>query len=170
MELTSTDRRLLAALANGLPLTPAPYADLGAAVGLSEQEVLTRLSRLRESGAIRRFGVIVKHRALGYRANAMTVWNVPDDRVRAAGQALAKLPFVTLAYRRPRRLPDWPYNLFCMIHGRDRARVEARVDALRRRLTLTTYPFALLFSLTRFKQRGARYVGPLTREGDAAHG
>lgn len=157
MDLSDTDRRLLAVLSRGLPLAPRPYGVVGARLGLAESEVLDRLRRFADAGTFNRFGVIVRHRALGYRANAMVVWDVPDDRVREAGRALAGLPYVSLCYRRPRRPPSWPYNLFCMIHGRERATVRAQIDAATRAAGLEEAPRAVLFSRRRFKQTGARY-------------
>ena len=160
MALNDLDRRLIAAIQDGLPLAPRPYAAIGERIGLREAEVIAGLRRLIEGGVIKRFGVIVRHRALGYRANAMVVWDVADERVADAGRLLAELPFVTLCYRRPRRLPVWPYNLFCMIHGRDRATVEALVDQASIAAGLGALPRAVLFSRREFKQRGARYVPP----------
>lgn len=157
MELNGRDRRLLAAIQDGLPLVPRPYAAIGDTLGMGEVEVIAGLRRLIEGGVIKRFGVIVRHRELGYRANAMVVWDVPDERVGDAGRTLAALPFITLCYRRPRRLPVWPYNLFCMIHGRDRDAVEALVDQASAAAGLEGLPRAVLFSRRRFKQRGARY-------------
>ena len=75
-----------------------------------------------------------------------------------ATRALAEEPAVTLCYRRPRRLPDWPYNLFCMIHGRERGEVETIIADLRQRHGLEAAAHEVLFSLTRFKQNGARYA------------
>ncbi len=160
MGLSDLDRRLIAAVQDGLPLAPRPYAEVGARLGLSEEQVIAGLRCLIERGAIRRWGVVVRHHELGYRSNAMVVWDVPESQVRAAGERLARLPFVTLCYQRPRRPPDWPYNLFCMIHGRDRAKVEALVLEAAARADLTEVARATLFSRRRFKQRGARYSGP----------
>ncbi len=157
MALDDRDLRLLEALQDGLPLVPRPFAALAVATGLSQDEVLTRIETLGEADVIRRFGVIVRHRELGYCANAMTVWDVPDGLVGDAGRSLAALDFVTLCYRRPRRLPDWPYNLFAMIHGRDRDTVERLVDRATDVGGLAGCPRAILFSRRRFKQRGARY-------------
>lgn len=157
MALDPCDHRLLDALQEGLPLVPRPYAAIAEAVDLPEAEILSRLARLSEEGVVRRFGVVVRHRELGYRANAMTVWDVPDDLAAETGRRLAALDFVTLCYRRPRRLPDWPYNLFAMIHGRDRAAVERLVDQATEAAGLIGRPRAILFSHRRFKQRGARY-------------
>lgn len=160
------DLAVLTEVAAGLPLVANPYAVIAARLGMREGEVLARLWRLREGGLIKRFGVVVRHHELGYRANAMVVWDLPDDEVAAIGAALGRLPFVTLCYRRPRRLPDWRYNLFTMIHGRDRAQVLARVDDMAHRSGLNAVPHAVLFSQRRFKQRGARYA-PDPASGDA---
>jgi DNA-binding Lrp family transcriptional regulator len=86
------------------------------------------------------------------------VWDVPDDQVRDTGQRLGLCPEVSLCYRRPRRLPDWPYNLFTMIHGHDRAQVEATLAALAEREQVAHLRRDVLFSTRRFKQCGARYV------------
>jgi DNA-binding Lrp family transcriptional regulator len=158
MGLSLTDLRLLAAIQDGLPLDPRPFASVGETAGLSEQEVIARLDRLVGEGVIRRFGVVVHHHELGYRANAMVVWDVTDAEVGEAGRRLAGLAFVSLCYRRPRHLPDWPYNLFCMIHGRDRGAVEALVEEASAAAGLSGRPRDVLFSRRRFKQRGARYV------------
>ena len=99
------DLALISALQDGLPLVARPYAALGRVAGLGEGEVIERLRALIDGGVIRRFGVIVRHRELGYRANGMVVWDVPDGRVGEAAHRLAALPYVTLCYRRPRRLP-----------------------------------------------------------------
>jgi DNA-binding Lrp family transcriptional regulator len=109
-------------------------------------------------GVIKRMGVVVRHHELGYRANAMVVWDVPDEEVSQLGTCLGKLEFVTLCYRRPRRLPAWRYNLFCMIHGHDREEVLARVEEMRRGCGLQHIAYEVLFSTRRFKQCGARYA------------
>lgn len=155
--LLPQDAALLDALAGGMPLVARPYAALGAAVGLDESEVIARIAALREAGVIKRFGVVVRHRELGYVANAMVVWDLPDEAVGAIGHAAARAPFVTLCYQRPRRPPAWPYNLFTMIHGRERAAVLRQIAALAQALGVEDRPRAVLFSRQRFKQNGARY-------------
>lgn len=157
MELSTSDRQLLKHLAQGLPLTDRPYAEIAAQVGLSEQEVLERSQALVGSALIKRFGIIVRHRQLGYAANAMVVWNIPDADVSRIARRIAAAPFVTLCYRRPRHLPYWPYNLFCMIHGRDEDVVRTHVRQLVRGEGLGGIPHNILFSRRCFKQRGARY-------------
>lgn len=151
------DRRLLAAIEDGLPLAPRPYAEVGSRIGASEAEVISRLGRLIESGVVRRLGLVVRHHELGYRANAMAVWDLTEAEVDEVGRELSGYDFVTLCYRRPRRPPLWPYNLFCMVHGRDRETVRGRIARLNAELGLEERPQALLFSRRRFKQCGARY-------------
>jgi DNA-binding Lrp family transcriptional regulator len=162
--LDAADRRLLAALEDGLALEPRPYAALGARAALGEEAVLDRLARWQHDGLIRRFGVVVRHHELGWRTNAMTVWDVPDDVAARFGARLAATPGVTLAYRRARALPAWPYNLYCMVHGTERCAVAARIKLLDRSLGLDAFPRAVLFSRTRFKQTGPRYAA------EAVHG
>ena len=150
--------RLRRQLELGLPLTPRPYQTLAEKTGLSEQEVMAAIRQWQDQGLIKRFGLIVRHRTLGYTANAMVVWDVPDDEVHNLGRALARAPFVTLCYQRPRRLPDWPYNLFCMIHGVDRQRVMNQLATLIAEQGLEQTPHAVLFSTKAYRQRGGRYV------------
>jgi len=165
--MTDLDRRLLALLQDGLPLVSTPYGALAERLGISEAEVCERLHRLQAEGVISRFGLVVRHHELGYRANAMVVWDVPDTEVREAGRRLAALDFVTLCYRRPRRLPRWPYNLFCMVHGLNRDEVLAQVAQAARQAGLEQVRREVLFSTRRFKQRGARYGSP-AEAGDRA--
>ncbi|MCK6404912.1 MAG: Lrp/AsnC family transcriptional regulator [Rhodocyclaceae bacterium] len=156
--LEELERRLVMALQEGLPFFIRPFQVLAQRVGCEEIEVLERIRRWCDEGIIKRFGVVVRHHELGYRANAMLVHDIPDEEVERVGNALAQAEGVTLCYRRPRVLPDWPYNLFCMIHGQAREEVEARIVSLRREIGLEACPHEVLFSRTRFKQTGARYA------------
>lgn len=156
--LASDETRLLAALQDGLELTPRPYAELGARAQLSEGRTLELLEGLLTAGVIRRLGVIVRHREAGYCANAMAVWDVPEPKVDEVGRALAASRSVSLVYERRRAPPAWPYNLYCMLHGTDRAEVEERVRRLSAVHGLGRYAHALLFSRRCFKQCAARYV------------
>lgn len=152
-----SERRLLAPMRDGFPLVARPFAELAGETGRSEGALVATLGRWLETGVARRIGVVVRHRPLGYAANAMVVWDVPDERVGELGRTLAAEPCVTLCYRRPRRLPDWRYNLFTMVHGRARGEVLAQVEELRARHGLAPVPHAALFSRRCFTQRGARY-------------
>jgi DNA-binding Lrp family transcriptional regulator len=159
MVLTEADRELIAVIQDGLPLVAHPYAAIGEQLGLSEAAVMIRLEILQSAGLIKRMGVVVRHRALGYRANAMVVWDIPDDEVERIGALLADEVCVTLCYQRPRQLPAWRYNLFCMIHGRERDNVLRRLEQIITSHGLEKIPHSVLFSGRSFKQRGARYVG-----------
>lgn len=157
--LDEADWRLAAALESGLTLTPMPYHVLAHRSGLPLSETLTRLARWRDTGVIRRFGVILRHRACGYAHNAMCVWNVPDVRVDAIGMRLAHVPRVSMCFRRARRLPAWQYNLFAMIHARSASELDAtlaRFDVLG---GLGNAPGAVLRAGRCYKQRGSRYGG-----------
>ncbi len=156
--LDADDRRLVKAVQGGLELVARPFDALAARAGTTEIDVLARLGRWLESGVARRMGIVVRHDSQGYRANAMAVWDVPDATATQAGERLARHDEVTLCYRRERRLPRWPYNLFCMVHGRDRAAVEASLARIAHEDGLDAFPAAVLFSGRCFKQRGARYA------------
>lgn len=156
--LSSDERALIAAFQDGLALVSRPYAELGARARVSEDTAIAKLARWVSCGVITRLGVIVRHHELGYRANAMAVWDVPDAQVAALGQQIAAMDFVTLCYRRARSLPQWPYNLYCMIHGSSRSRVREQLQLLSNTCALGAYPGEVLFSRRRFKQRGARYA------------
>jgi len=146
----------LAALAErGLPLNERPYGDWAARLGVDTAAVLETLGRWSAQGILARFGVVVRHHELGYGANAMTVFDVPDAQTDALGRALAHQDGVTLAYRRA-RAPGWPFSLYCMVHGRDRGSVLAHVHQARRAAGLDGFAHAVLFSTQRFKQTGAR--------------
>lgn len=157
MVLNEQDYRLIAEIQGGLPLSSHPYAVIGERIGLDEQRVIERIDAMLESGIIKRLGIVVRHHELGYTANAMVVWDVPDERLNEVGEKLGALDCITLCYQRPRRLPDWPYNLFCMIHGQEREKVLAYIDRLVDSEGLADIPHKVLFSGRRFKQRGARY-------------
>ncbi len=161
--VAEADRALAACVEAGLPLVARPYAAWAAALGVSEGEVLDTLARWLDRGTLRRFGVVVRHHELGFDRNAMTVFDVPDDEVDACGAALAAQPGVTLCYRRA-RAEGWPYNLYCMVHGRERDGVRATITAAARAAGLDRHPHEVLFSLRRFKQQGGRYFSDARSE------
>jgi DNA-binding Lrp family transcriptional regulator len=154
-----TAEDLIEAIQGGLPLVPRPYREIANRIGCTEETVIDRLRDMLEGGIIKRLGVVVRHHELGYRANAMVVWDVPDARIDRVGRQLGDQDCVTLCYQRPRRLPDWPYNLFCMVHGQDRDEVLACIGRIADALGIEAIPHEVLFSGRRFRQRGARYRG-----------
>jgi DNA-binding Lrp family transcriptional regulator len=152
----ATDRRLVRATQAGLPLVPRPYHAIAEQLGLDAEEVKARLLRLLASGAIRRIGAVPNHYALGYAANGMTVWDVADDRVDELGERVGRLDFVSHCYRRPRRPPDWPYNLFAMVHGRSRDEVEAKVAVIAALVGPSCRAHDVLYSSRILKKTGLR--------------
>lgn len=172
MVLTELDQKLIAEIQDGLPLVSHPYAVVGEKLGISEADAMQRIQNLMEANYIKRMGVVVRHRALGYTANAMVVWDIPDDEVAKIGALLAGEECVTLCYQRPRRLPDWPYNLFCMIHGRRRDSVLRKLKLIVEYHGLQHTPHEVLFSKRSFKQRGAHYIDqpPVVATREKDHG
>ncbi|MBL4899535.1 MAG: hypothetical protein JKX76_07820 [Colwellia sp.] len=145
------------AIEKGLPTHLFPYQAIAEQLALTEQQVLMQISLWQKEGLIRRFGLVIKHRKLGYDSNAMVVWNIPNDEMDNVALKLAKCAPVSLCYQRPRRLPDWPYNLFCMIHGTDRTLVLKQIDQITEQLGLESIEKDILFSFKAYKQHGARY-------------
>lgn len=155
--LNDQEQRLLTALQAGLPLVSRPFQAMGREVGMTETAVLNLLATLRQRGIIKRMGIIVRHHELGYRANAMVVWDLPDPLVESFGRQVVAHGTVSLCYQRERVLPHWPYNLYCMVHGKAHQEVLERVRTLVAACGLTPFPQQILFSLRRFRQRGAHY-------------
>lgn len=153
--IAAADRPLAALLEAGVPLVPQPFDRWAAQLGRTPGDVLRTLQQWIDSGTLRRLGAIVRHHELGFDANAMTVFEVPAAQVDACGERLAREPGVTLAYRRT-PAPGWPYTLYCMVHGRDRAAVLEVMERVTAASGLAPYPRQTLFSRQRFKQTGPR--------------
>jgi DNA-binding Lrp family transcriptional regulator len=156
MTMDPTDRTLIEATQAGLPLVPAPFAVLAETLGISEAEVIDRLKHLKDRGIIRRIGAAPNHYRLGMTANGMTVWDVDDSLVDALGERVGALPFVSHSYRRPRALPDWPYNLFAMVHGASREEVQAKRADIAAILGEACRGSDILFSKRILKKTGLR--------------
>lgn len=150
------ERALVKATQGGLPLAPTPYQELARELGVSQEQVLDGLRRMLADGRIRRIGAVPNHYALGYTANAMSVWDVADDAVDELGRRAGALPFVTHCYRRPRRLPGWPYNLFAMVHGASRADTAEKIELIRGVLGRSLRASDVLYSTRILKKTGLR--------------
>lgn len=158
-ELDPVDRRIVAATQGGLPLTAQPYHAIAMRLGLLPEVVMKRMLGMLETGAIRRIGAVPNHYAIGWTANGMSVWDVTDDRIDEAGRMIGALEFVSHCYRRPRRPPAWPYNLFAMIHGRKRSEVEDKVNQIAAALGPWSRGHDVLYSTTILKKSGLRLTG-----------
>ncbi|MGI9416705.1 MAG: siroheme decarboxylase subunit beta [Geminicoccaceae bacterium] len=158
LHLDAIDRALIKATQAGLPLVSRPFELLGKRVGIDEQAVMDRLERMQVAGAIRRIAAVPNHYALGYGANGMSVWDVDDDDVDRLGRKVGALAFVSHCYRRPRHRPEWPYNLFAMVHGRSRDDVEDEVNEIAALLGKAARGYEILYSTKILKKTGLRLV------------
>ncbi len=157
--IDATDRRIIIATQAGLPRVARPYHALAAELELSPDEVMARLRRMQSAGVIRRIGAVPNHYRLGYTGNGMSVWDVPDNVVRELGRRIGALEFVSHCYHRPRHLPHWPYNLFAMVHGKDRAEVMSQVQRIAALLGEDVRDYDVLFSTRILKKTGMRLTG-----------
>ena len=156
LEFKLSEHALRKVLQEGLPLVTRPYQHIAQQLGTNEQAVIEKIADMKQRGLIKRFGMVLQHHELGYTANCMVVWDIPDQQVDQVAQLLSAEPAVTLCYQRPRRA-KWPFNLFCMVHGKERTQVQRQIESITDKHQLN-YPHQLLFSNRQFKQRGAHYV------------
>jgi DNA-binding Lrp family transcriptional regulator len=154
--LDEIDRRIVLATQHGLPLQPRPYHTIALNLGISAEEIMQRLRRMQASGVIRRIAAVPNHYALGYRGNGMTVWDVPDEHIDELGRRVGELEFVSHCYHRPRHLPVWPYNLFAMVHARDRGMALQLVEQIAALLGEHDRGHSVLFSSRILKKTGLR--------------
>lgn len=154
--MDAMDRSIVVACQAGLPLLPRPYHHIAEQLGIAAEEVMQRLRAMQENGMVRRIGVVPNHYALGYRANGMTVWNVDDAQIARLGQEVGALSFVSHCYQRPRALPEWPYNLFAMVHAQTRAEVEQKAAMIAQMLGDSVQEKAILYSTRILKKTGMR--------------
>jgi DNA-binding Lrp family transcriptional regulator len=159
--ISELEERILAEVQN-LPLTSTPFQTVAETLGLDEATVLTVCENMLERGVVKRFGVSLSHRRLGFTANPMTVLNVPEDRLDEVGEAIAREPGVTHCYARS----GWDYNLFFMIHDRDRQNAIQRAEDIVQRAG--GFDHRILFSTKELKKVSFTIAGP--REMDAEGG
>jgi DNA-binding Lrp family transcriptional regulator len=160
-DLSAFDAELLLAIQDGFPLSETPYQTLATELDADVDDVLAAIERLRTDGCIKRIGCVVNHIVTGFDSNCMVVWDVPDEELDDRGTMVGSLPYVTLCYHRPRRPEqDWPYNLFTMIHGREAAAVDEKIDELAEEYLPVEHE--RLYSTETLKQTGARYEALLS--------
>ena len=154
--MDETDRRIIAMTQSGLPLVRHPWHAVAEQLDMDVQELLTRMQRMQDNGIIRRIGVVPNHYKLGYVANGMSVWNVPEHKISELGNKVGALDFVSHCYQRPRFLPEWPYNLFAMVHGKTRDDVHRQVQIIADLLGEDNRGHTVLFSSKILKKTGLR--------------
>ena len=155
------DRAIITATQNGLPLLSEPYHAVAMGIGVAADEVMARMTTMLARGWIRRVGVVPNHYRLGLKANGMTVWNLPDACVRAKGLLVGSLGFVSHCYHRPRHLPDWPFNLFAMVHGQDNQAVATKVAKIQHILQPDVSGHTVIYSTSILKKSGLRLKIPV---------
>jgi siroheme decarboxylase len=153
--LSGDERRVIAAIQDGLPIEPEPYRAVADAIGMSDDQVIALISSMLAAGKIKRIGAVPNHYALGITANGMSVWDIPDELASDIGRRLGARDEITHCYRRPRR-EGWPFNIFGMVHARDRDDVLATVERIAQDLGIAQYPHDVLFSTRLLKKRGTR--------------
>lgn len=159
MPLDAFDRALISAVQGGLPLVARPYEAVGAMLGVDGERVRQRLQSMLDEGLVRRIGAVPNHYRLGFTANGMSVWDVDDSLVDALASQVATLSGVSHCYRRTRHLPDWPYNLFAMLHGRSRDEVQRQADVVAALLGPACRSHDILYSTAILKKTGLRLKG-----------
>lgn len=159
MSMDEIDRQIIQATQAGLPLVAEPYQAVAEQLGLTARTVMLHMAEMQQTGVIRRIAAVPNHYKLGYRHNGMTVWDVSDDNVDRLGRQVAELPFVSHCYQRPRHLPDWPYNLFAMVHGKTAQEAERQVAIIAEVLGDHARGHEVLYSSKILKKTGLRIGG-----------
>ncbi len=153
-----SDRKIVETLQEGLGLTPTPYAEAANKLGISEDWLMNRLDEMMNEGVIRRIALVPNHYSLGYRFNAMTVWDIDDDEVDLIGEQFGHEKSVSHCYRRPRKHPHWRYNLFTMVHGRSTQEVDQKIKNLQQIAGKAVRDHRVLLSRKILKKTGLRLV------------
>ena len=154
--IDEVDRQIIEATQGGLPLVSQPYKVIAEEIGIGADDLMQRMQRMLDSGIIRRIGLVPNHYTLGYKANGMTVWDLPDEKIAELGELIGGLDYVSHCYQRPRHLPLWNYNLFAMVHGRDRSEVTKKVEKIARLLGDNERGHEILYSSKILKKTGLR--------------
>lgn len=155
-DIDNLDLRIIEATQSGLPLSMHPYHEVAQQLNIDVKDLILRMRAMQDNGIIRRTGIIPNHYKLGYKANGMTVWNVPEEKIDQLGEQVGQLDFVSHCYQRPRFLPEWPYNLFAMVHGLSREEVMKKTNIIVDLLKENNHGHEILFSTRILKKTGLR--------------
>ena len=155
--LTEQDIRFIRIMQEDLPLLEIPYAVWAEQAETTEEELFAWAKKMEPLGYMRRFAAILHHRNAGFKANAMVVWQVPEEQVDAAGEGMARFREVSHCYRRP-VYPNWPYPLFTMIHAETHSACMDVVKRIEERVG--QFPHKNLFSTKEYKKVRVKYFTP----------
>lgn len=153
--VTPAEIRAIQVLQEDLPVESRPFAAAARRLGWREEELLDMGSSFIRRGVMRRFAAVIRHRRAGFAANAMGVWMAPESQVEEAGTAMASFAGVTHCYQRPAYPPEWPYNLFTMVHGRTPEDCRSVLEAISHRTGIENY--GLLISTKEYKKNRVKY-------------
>ncbi len=155
---SNQQQELRVLIQDGLPITRSPYLRLANMLGLQDESiVMTTIQHWLNTGLIKRLGLVSNHHRLGFTSNAMVVWDLPEEHIDRIGKIFKDSGLVSLCYQRKRELPHWPYNLYCMIHSRDRNTVLRNIEQLKNMINIKSIENDVLFSNHQYKQKGGMY-------------
>ncbi len=152
--LTDFDIAFVRELQEDLPLVSYPFDGMAERLGFSVSDLFAKSDEMVERRLMRRYAAVLHHRRAGFSANAMVVWNVPEERSVDVGMIMAKHPAVTHCYERP-RYDDWRFSHFTMIHAVTRDTCEEIATKIAAETELTDYQ--LLYSHREYKKTRVRY-------------
>ena len=156
MKMDALDRQIISLTQAGLPLSAQPYQTIADELGVSAETVMERISSMQEQGVIRRIGAVPNHYRLGYTHNGMTVWNIANEHIDELGKRVGELEFVSHCYHRPRHEPEWPYNLFAMVHSKTKTGVNQQIATISELLGEYNLGQDVLYSTRILKKTGMR--------------
>ena len=164
--VTDEDKAVIRELQEDLAIEPQPFKALADRIGLTEGGLFAAMRSLMDRGFMRRMAAILYHRRAGFRANGMGVWAVPEENVIELGEQMASFANVSHCYRRP-TYPDWPYNVFTMVHGQSNEQCEEVLAAISRKTGMTEY--ISLYSTREYKKTRTKFYTPAYEEWEARY-
>jgi len=153
-KLNQIEKEILKFLIDGIPLIKRPFKELAEKLNLTEEEVLEIIKQLKEKGIIRRLGATIRHNRVGYKGNAMVAWEVPEEKIDEIGNYLATQEYISHCYIR-KTYPDWPYNLYIMIHAKTREEISKIVNEIAKKFNISNYQ--ILFTEKEIVRKHSKY-------------
>lgn len=155
MELTEEEKKIIRVIQDDLPLVPQPYKQIAEDIGIPEEVFLSKLQELSQRKIIRRIGAALRHQTIGFRANAMVVWCVPDEKLEATVNQMISIEQISHCYEREIK-KEWPYNLYTMIHGQSNEECEEIIHNIA--TTNGIQKYEVLYSLKELKKSSMKYL------------
>ena len=153
-EPTEDDKDFIRELQKDMEIIDEPFVKAANNLGITEDELFSKMKHYESLGVLRRFAAILRHRQVGFTANGMIVWKVPEDRITSVGETLGSFPQVSHCYERP-TYDDWPYNVFSMIHCKTHDEAYDVAKTIQNQIDVNEYK--ILFSSREFKKTRVEY-------------